>query len=62
MAFTVKPIGDMFRLIDSSTGTIAVRSDTGRPIDGGGHDFKKKADNQAGHMNEWLEKQEESDD
>lgn len=60
--FTVKPIGDKFRLIDESTGKVAVRSDSGGPIDGGGHDFKDRADRQAGYMNKWLEKQQQDEE
>jgi len=59
MAFKVRLEGDKYRVIDATTGEVALNTKTGTPLDGGGHDLNHvdRADRQAGHLNAWVEKQ-----
>jgi len=52
---TVEHRDGKWRLIDSD-GYIAKRVSTGKPIDGGGHGSKEKAERQASYLNDWLKK------
>jgi hypothetical protein len=47
----------MYRVIDGNTNKPAVHASTGNAIDGGGHTDNRKADRQAGHLNDWDAKQ-----
>lgn len=57
MSIRVKEVRGKYRLIDDRKGTIARRSDTKAPIDGGGHKKKAPALRQAGYLNDWIEEQ-----
>ena len=50
MKVKVRHIKDKYRVCDCETGRIA-RTVNGRPVDGGGHAFKAKADRQCGYIN-----------
>lgn len=47
---------DKYRLVNEDTGLVAVNSNTGTPLDGGGHDMEDKAERQAGYINKAIEK------
>ena len=52
-----KPIDGKYRILDE-TGQIAQRTDNGNPLDHGGNDDREKAVRMAGHIQEWVDKQE----
>ena len=56
VSIKVEVIGNLFRLVDSSTGNIARHSGTGTVLDGGGHTNNQAAKRQAGYINASFEK------
>ena len=53
--FTVHKINGKYRVMDD-TGHVAMRKGTEKPLDGGGHGSKEKAERQASYLNDWLKK------
>lgn len=49
--------GHKYRIVEAETGRVAKRS-TGKPVDGGGHVWRDKAERQARAINASLEKKE----
>ena len=50
MPATVVKVGEKYRVVEADTGAI-VRNDKGAPVDGGGHDTRQEALDQARAIN-----------
>ena len=58
--FFVKEKDGLFRVMDRDTKSVALHSQTGAELDGGGHTDNQKAARQAGYVEmAWDKKQEE---
>lgn len=54
--FSVRPDGNIYRLIDTQTNEPARHETTGAVIDGGGIENNAAADRQAIYLNRWWDK------